>query len=136
MKQILTLKEPVGKITTPSELFCKVKKINVDYDKEQFLVITLNSAKQIIKTHIVSVGILDASLIHPREVFKTAILDNANTIILAHNHPSGVLIPSCADKEITRLLVQAGETLGIPVIDHIIFNKKEYISLKNLGEFN
>lgn len=89
-------------------------------DREHFVVIMLNTKYEIIGINTVSIGTLDASLVHPREVFKPAILTNAAAIILAHNHPSGHPEPSEDDIKVTRKLKEAGEILGIDVLDHII----------------
>jgi DNA repair protein RadC len=133
MKQILVLKELTNKIRSPSDIFKNIKKIKIDYDKEHFIVITLNTKSQVINAHIIGIGILNASLIHPRETFKKAILDSAHSIIVCHNHPSGDLHPSSEDIEITEKLKSAGKILGILVLDHIIFNKTEFYSINNEG---
>lgn len=135
MNQILTLNEPLDKIQSPEDLFKKIQKINIDHSKEHFLVFTLNTKHQIIGTHIISIGILNASLIHPRETFRNAIKDNAQSIIIAHNHPSDCLMPSVNDKEVSVMLRKAGELIGIDVLDHIIFNKTEFLSMKQHGDF-
>lgn len=101
--------------------------------QEYFFCITLNGAGEVIKRRIVTVGILNQSLVHPREVFSDAITDRAASVILVHNHPSGTLEPSTQDIGITRQLVEAGSILGIRVLDHIIVTKKGYSSLKELG---
>ncbi|HEC63037.1 MAG TPA: JAB domain-containing protein [Candidatus Acetothermia bacterium] len=98
--------------------------------QEYFVCITLNGAGEVIQTRVVTVGLLDSSQVHPREVFADAIADRAAAVILAHNHPSGSLEPSPEDIAITRRLVQAGEILGIPVLDHIIVGPAGYLSLK------
>jgi DNA repair protein RadC len=95
--------------------------------KEIFMVLHLDSKNRIIKEETVSIGTLTASLIHPREVFKSAIKESANSIILLHNHPSGDPAPSQEDEEITERLFDAGELLGIKVLDHVIVgNGKHY----------
>ena len=91
----------------------------------------LDSKNRIIKEETVSIGTLTASLIHPREVFKSAIKESANSIILVHNHPSGDSAPSQEDKEITEKLFDAGELLGINVLDHVIVGKENYWSFKD-----
>ena len=85
------------------------------------------------RSHEISHGDLSSSLVHPREVFKRAILNNAATIILCHNHPSGSLKPSLDDRSITNRLKSAGDLLGISVIDHIIISESDYISFKSEG---
>jgi DNA repair protein RadC len=127
---MIVLEEPVNNIKSAIELFEKIKRIDIDYSKENFLVFTLDTKNRVIDWYIISIGILDASLIHPREVFRNAIKDNAKSIIIAHNHPSGILIPGDADKEVTNGLKDAGELLGISVLDHIIFSEIAFISMK------
>ncbi len=89
-------------------------------DRECMISIMLNVKNRVNALHTISIGALSSSVVHPREVFKAAILSNASGIILAHNHPSGELKPSQEDILLTRRLTQAGEILGIAVIDHII----------------
>ena len=101
--------------------------------QEYFICITLNGAGEVIDCRVVTVGILNQSLVHPREVFVDAITDRAASVILVHNHPSGSLDPSTQDLGITRQLAEAGSILGIRVLDHIIVTKNGYASLKELG---
>lgn len=91
-----------------------------DRDREAFIVLLLDVKHRVIAEEVVTIGILDGSLVHPREVFKAAIVANAAAIIIAHNHPSGDPAPSGQDREVTRRLRKAGEILGIPVVDHVI----------------
>src|SRR5438876_10976752 len=91
-----------------------------DVDSENFVVIMLNQKNKVIGVNTVSVGSLTASVVHPREVWKPAILSNAAAIILSHNHPSGDCQPSKEDRTLTARLVEAGKLLGISVLDHII----------------
>ena len=97
------------------------------------LCISLNGANEVIGNRVVTVGLLNTNQVHPREVFVDAISDRAAAIIVAHNHPSGLLKPSPDDMAITRQLVEAGKILGIPVLDHIIITKKGHLSLKEKG---
>jgi DNA repair protein RadC len=92
-------------------------------DREHFIVVSLNSANQIIGINTVSIGSLNQSIVHPRETFKAAILCNAASIILAHNHPSGNTKPSQEDRDVTDRLMKAGELLEIKVLDHIIMGE-------------
>ena len=101
-----------------------------DKKKEHFYALLLDTKNRIIAEELISIGILDASLIHPREVFKSAIKASSNSIILVHNHPSGDCNPSKEDKEVTKILENAGDLLGINVLDHIIIGKDKYYSLK------
>ena len=98
--------------------------------KEHFVVFFLDARSQEIKREIISVGTLTASLVHPREVFESAIKANAVSIILAHNHPSGDVEPSEDDIEITKKLIHAGRILNIGVFDHVVVTKDSYISIE------
>lgn len=97
--------------------------------KEFFIGFYLDSANKIIAREIISIGTLNSSLVHPREVFKSAIIRSANSIILAHNHPGGNLDPSDEDIRVTKVLRDAGELLGIKVIDHLVVTSKGYKSI-------
>jgi DNA repair protein RadC len=101
---------------------------------EEFHVLLLNAQNAPMGRRQVTRGILDASLIHPREVFRTAILNNAAALVLVHNHPSGNPEPSGEDLRVTRLLVKAGHGLGIPVLDHVIIGAGRFVSLAGRGE--
>jgi DNA repair protein RadC len=101
-----------------------------DRKQEHFLCISLNGAYEVIAVRTVSVGLVNKSQVHPREVFADPITDRATAIIVAHNHPTGNLAPSKDDLTITRQLESAGETLGIRLLDHIIFGHKGYYSFK------
>lgn len=101
--------------------------------KESFYVILLDSAMKKIQDFEVTRGLLNASLVHPREVFNPAIRFSARGIIILHNHPSGVLEPSAEDKKITKRLVESGEILEIPVYDHLIITESGYFSFKENG---
>jgi DNA repair protein RadC len=100
-----------------------------DAMQEEFHIVTLDTKLQPIQSHQITVGTLDASLVHPREVFKAAIRDSAAAILLVHNHPSGDPAPSRQDREITERLKRSGEILGVQVIDHIIVAKTSCVSL-------
>jgi len=98
--------------------------------KEHFYVLFLDTKNRILREDLISVGTLNASLIHPREVFNPAIQASCNSVVLVHNHPSGDCEPSLNDKEVTKMLVSAGELIGINVLDHIIIGKDDYLSMK------
>lgn len=104
-----------------------------DNKKEHFVVFFLDSRNQEIKREIISVGSLNANLVHPREVFEPAVRHLAAQIIISHNHPSGNPEPSEEDLKITKRLVEAGKILGIDVIDHVIVSKGEYFSFEDKG---
>lgn len=117
-------------IMSPKDVWEKMEDLR-DSKKEHFVVFYLDTRNQIIKREIISIGTLNASLIHPREVFEPAIRNNTAQIILAHNHPSGITEPSEEDKIVTKRLIEAGKLLGIEVLDHIIVTKMAYISQKS-----
>jgi len=102
-------------------------------DREVFVAVLMDARNQVLGINTVSIGSLSASIVHPREVFKAAILMNAANIILAHNHPSGDPSPSKDDIEITRRLIKAGEILGIEVLDQLILTPSGHISFKDKG---
>jgi DNA repair protein RadC len=101
--------------------------------KEHFVCLFLNTKNHVIGQETLSIGSLNASIVHPREVFQAAIKRNSAAIVCAHNHPSGDPTPSPQDIEITKRLIEAGEIIGIDVLDHIIIGDKGYISLKEKG---
>jgi len=113
----------------PKEVWEELKDIR-DYKKEHFVIFYLDSRNQEIKREIISVGSLNANLVHPREVFEPAVRNLAAQVILAHNHPSGDHEPSEDDLEITKRLVESGKILGIEVVDHIVVTKKGFLSFK------
>lgn len=96
--------------------------------KEHFLLVTLNGGHEIIQIHVISVGTLNRTLIHPREIYSTAMRENAAAIIVCHNHPSGNCEPSEEDIHVTHNLEQVGEIMGIELLDHIIVSKESYYS--------
>ena len=118
------------KIETAKDVFNYYVDKLQDKKKEHFYALYLDTKNQIIEEKLVSKGILNASLIHPREVFNPAIRASSNSVILVHNHPSGNYAPSKEDKEVTKLLDNAGNLLGINVLDHIIIGKDGYYSFK------
>jgi DNA repair protein RadC len=118
------------KITEPSTIADLYMDEMRYLQKEHFKIALLDTKNQIIVTEEISVGTLNASIVHPRDVFKVAIKRNANSIILIHNHPSGDPVPSNEDINITNRLVDAGNLIGIKVLDHIIIGDNRYISFK------
>lgn len=102
-------------------------------EREHFGVVLLNGSLQIVGVELVSIGIVNRTLVHPREVFRPAIKANATAVVLFHNHPSGWLAPSDEDKEVTSRLKKAGEVLGIEVVDHLIIGKSTYVSMREEG---
>ena len=129
-------KHPV-KVTCPQDIVAPLIEFFSGADREIFVVVLLDTKNTCIGRNTVSIGTLNASIVHPREVFKPAVLGNANSIILAHNHPSGDATPSKEDIDITDKLKQAGDVMKIQVIDHIIIgdgdNANSYYSFKEEG---
>jgi len=121
------------KISFPADVLPLIQNY-ADRKQEHFICVSINGANEVIKSRVVSVGLVNKTQVHPREVFADPITDRASAIIVAHNHPSGSLTPSMEDKEITAQLKSSGETLGIRLLDHIIFNQKGYFSFLESGE--
>lgn len=119
-------------LLSPQDVWRELKDIR-ENKKEHFVIFFLDARNQEIKREIISIGSLNASLVHPREVFEPAVSSLAAQIIIAHNHPSGNSDPSEDDLEITKRLVKAGKILGIEVVDHIIVAQNKFISLKEEG---
>ncbi len=122
-------------VKTPDEVAGLVRGRLRGKKKEHFLALLLDTRGQLIKTSEISVGSLDSSIVHPREVFKEAMSASAASVIFVHNHPSGDPEPSEDDIKLTERLAQAGEIVGIDVLDHIIICDKSYLSLKSKGLF-
>ena len=119
-------------ISSPADVERLLRGRIANLDRENFVVVLLNTKNEVIETSTVSVGTLSASLVHPREVFKPAIRASAASVVLAHNHPSGKVEPSREDREVTRRLGEAAEVLGIEVLDHVIMGDG-YFSMKEHG---
>jgi len=119
-----------SKISKASDVFKEMKAFK-NKQQEHFITIYLNGANEIIESRVITIGTLNQSLVHPREVFSPAIEKRAASIIIAHNHPSGVLKPSREDMLVTDRLKQSGKLLGIEVLDHIIFGINGFYSFKD-----
>jgi DNA repair protein RadC len=119
----MLVKETAVSITTPNDaleqILNELERIKFR-ETECFVCVTLDCSHKIIGVHIVSQGLVNRALVHPREAFRPAIADNATAVIIAHNHPSGNLTPSAEDKDVTMRMKQAGDIIGIKVLDHII----------------
>lgn len=118
------------KIRSPRCAYQLIRDFLGDVDREHFIVLCLDTKNQPTCIQVVHIGSLNASIVHPREVLKPALLSNAASIIVAHNHPSNVSDPSPEDIEVTKRLVQAGEILGIDILDHLILCTDTFRSLK------
>ena len=140
-ERVVLVKEKVGryelprKIESPEDAYEAIKTItNVQEEaQEVFGIFILNTKNKIVAVHEISRGTLNSSMVHPREVFKPAVLHNASAIICFHNHPSGDPEPSRDDIEVTKRLVEAGKIMEIEVFDHIIVGDDRYVSLKERG---
>jgi DNA repair protein RadC len=104
-----------------------------DARKEHFVALLMDTKNRVVKKVTVSVGTLDASIVHPREVFKDAVACSAAAVIVAHNHPSGDPTPSPEDRQVTARLCEAGRVMGIEVLDHVVLGDGRWVSLKQLG---
>ena len=127
------IKPEGAKIVTPADLLPHVRHY-ADRKQEHFLCASVNGANEILNIRVVSIGLIDRSPVHPREVFADALADRASAVIVAHNHPSGGLEPSPSDIEITAQLKAAGAIVGIDLLDHIIFNRTGYFSFLEEGK--
>jgi DNA repair protein RadC len=128
-------------LDTPGTVADYLREENRSYDVEHFQAVLLNVRRKLIRVADISQGLVDSLLVHPREVFRSAIAANASALVLVHNHPSGDPTPSEADIRVTRDLIRAGQLLKIEVLDHVILgrraaeNGKDYVSLRELGYF-
>ncbi|MBU2576657.1 MAG: DNA repair protein RadC [Nanoarchaeota archaeon] len=129
-KRVNQSKKPVKKISCAEDVFNYFYERLKDKKEEHFYVLLLDTKNNIIGEQLISKGILDASIIHPREVFKPAIKNSASKIILVHNHPSGDPSPSSDDLEITEKLISTGDEIGISVLDHVIVGEGGWWSWK------
>lgn len=130
MKELIELKEPKNKVLNAIDVFDRIKKINIDYTQENMLLITLNTNNQIINVHNIFKGGLNECTIDPKTLFYKVIQDNARGFIIAHNHPSGYLKPSSQDLAVTKRLMECAKILNLRLMDHVIFNKKEYYKIE------
>ena len=120
-------------ILSPNDAYEMIKEQLDGLDREQFIIACLNTKNEPTNISVVSVGSLNKAIVHPREVFKTAILSNAASIMAFHNHPSGETTPSQQDIQLTKRLYEAGELLGIKLLDHLIIGDGSFTSLKEKG---
>ncbi|MCM3227712.1 JAB domain-containing protein [Terribacillus saccharophilus] len=137
IKQVFTESEglEVTTIRSPHDGAIVASSFIGDEDREVFLVIALNTKQGITAIHRCHVGSINASIVHPREVFKMLVLNNANSFVVAHNHPSNDCTPSREDLAVTKRLKEAGELMGIELLDHVIVgaNNNNYVSLREKG---
>ncbi len=121
------------RVRSPRDVYKRFELRLRDLRQEEFHVLLLNTQNAVIREVMVTRGILDASVVHPREVFAPALAESAAAVILVHNHPSGDPTPSPADREVTQQLLEAGRILGIPVRDHVVVGNGRFISFLDLG---
>jgi DNA repair protein RadC len=121
------------RVDGPADVAALLTPILRHADREQFYAVLLTTKNGVIAIELISVGSLSASIVHPREVFKPAIVKSAACIVAVHNHPSGIPDPSAEDIEFTKRLIKGGELLGIRVLDHIILGVDSYVSLREDG---
>lgn len=133
MRQLLILKENTRIIRNAEEMFKNIKRINIEYEQENFIATFLDTKNNIINSEIIFKGGLNSCIIDLKTIFRKALLNNANNMIVSHNHPSGDLNPSSEDRDIYKKLRLIGEELGLRVLDSIIFNKEEFYSLADVS---
>jgi len=121
--------DPEDPIRGPADVFRRIGPRLRHLQQEEFHALLLDTRHRVLREVLVTRGILDASLIHPREVFRVAVSEGAAGIILVHNHPSGDPAPSEEDRAVTRQLAEAGRAVGIPVLDHVVIGRGRYVSL-------
>ncbi len=122
----------IHRVTSAEDVYSLLHKYSTK-DKEYFVTVTLDGRSKIIEKRVIHIGTLNQSLVHPREVFRPAIKDNAAGIIISHNHPSGTLEPSRADTQITQRLKEVAKLVGIELLDHVILSKEGYYSFSDEG---
>lgn len=126
--------KPQGlKIKFPADVLPLIRHYS-DRKQEHLICISVNAANEVINVRVVTIGLIDKTHVHPREVFADAIYDRASAVIIAHNHPVGDLTPGKKDIDITRNIKEAGKVVGISLLDHIIFNSKDYYSFAENDE--
>jgi DNA repair protein RadC len=140
-RMAMEMRQESPTLDCPERIADLLREENRSYDVENFQVVLLNTRRKLIRVETISQGTLDTILVHPREVFKSAIAANAAALVLAHNHPSGDPTPSEADIKVTRDLIRAGQLLKIEVLDHVIIGRasrerpRDFVSLRELGYF-
>lgn len=120
-------------VSTPEDVVALMKPLLVGKEREHFFCICLDTKNRVKKIVEVSVGSLNASIVHPRELFKEAVMVSAASVVVCHQHPSGDPAPSGADIQLTRRLVKSGEVLGIELLDHVVIGGDQHASLRDLG---
>jgi DNA repair protein RadC len=132
-KRLITHQNSIHTVNSADHVWKLLRSEMTCLKQEEFRVLVLNNKNHLIKKCTVSVGTLSEAIIHPREVYREAIRESGSAIIVAHNHPSGVLVPSAQDIDATRRIKHAGEIIGIEMLDHIIIGHNAYLSLRESG---
>ncbi|WP_061311287.1 RadC family protein [Clostridium botulinum] len=127
-----SLDVPRKKIDSPESAYNIVRYLELE-DREHLVVLAVNTKNVVVNISTISVGSLNSSIVHPREVFKTLILSNAASFLVAHNHPSGYTSPSGEDIKVTKILKECGKIFGIKLLDHIIVGEEKYLSFAEEG---
>jgi len=115
-------------ISTPGDIYPLISHY-AGRMQEHFISVALNGAHEVLSVNVCSIGLVNRTLVHPREVFVEAVRQRATAILVAHNHPSGNLEPSVEDRDVTRRLKQAGDIIGVKVLDHLVFSEEGYFSM-------
>ena len=120
-------------VTSPEDAYAIVAPLLEGRDREHCLLVSLDTKHRLLGVVTVSIGTVDHTFMAPREIFREALLAGASAVFLAHNHPSGDPTPSADDRQVTRRLAQAGTTLGVDVLDHLVVGAQDWVSLARLG---
>lgn len=132
-RQLISMRSSRTKFLTPDHLYRDYKSLVMGLEVEHFYMFTTTNANTVIGTHLISIGSKNATIVDFQQVAKKAILDDASALVFMHNHPSGNLVASQADKVLTKRLCEMGEFLGIRILDHLIFTDQGYLSLREEG---
>lgn len=132
-RRAITSEKIINHIGSPEAVWKLLLPETAGLEKEQFYVVMVNNKNHLLKKSLISVGTISQTIVHPREVFRDAIREGATSIIIAHNHPSGSVIPSDEDIMVTERLIETGKILGIPVVDHVIVADSKFCSMKERG---
>ena len=132
-RRMLASQGPLTKVDSPAMVWRHLLPEFAGLKREEFRVLVLNNKNHVIRKCVVSVGTISEAIVHPREVFREAIREAGSSIIIAHNHPSGVLTPSNEDIQTTKRIRESGEIIGIELLDHLIIGELSYLSMREAG---